>query len=84
VSRFDYEALNALKMLEWACSGVDYMESEYVTQLAFARATLARARMVEHAPEMLKALQRLTHPAADDEDLAYALEVIAKATGGQS
>jgi hypothetical protein len=32
--------------------------------------------------EMLKALQRMTHPAADDDDLAYALEVIAKATGG--
>jgi hypothetical protein len=39
-------------------------------------------QMIIHAPEMLKALQRMTHPAADDDDLAYALEVIAKATGG--
>lgn len=34
-----------------------------------------------HAPAMLKALQRLTHPAADDEDLRDALDVIARATG---
>lgn len=44
----------------------------------------ANAHLIASAPEMLKALQRLTHPAADDEDLEYALEVIVKATGGQS
>ena len=32
-----------------------------------------------HAPAMLRALQRLTHPMADDEDLAHALDVIARA-----
>jgi hypothetical protein len=33
------------------------------------------------APDMLKALQRLTHPMADDEDLEFALETIQKAKG---
>lgn len=36
------EALKALRDLEWACSGVEYMESEYAEQLAAARALLAR------------------------------------------
>jgi hypothetical protein len=55
------------------------------TILPFRReieAALELRRQHAHIQEMLKALQRLTHPAADDEDLAYALEVIAKATGG--
>ena len=73
----DAEVLKALEHLEWACSGVDYMETEYADTLKEARSVLLKAHM-------LKALQRLTHPAADDEDLAYALEVITKATGGQS
>jgi hypothetical protein len=30
---------------------------------------------------MLLALERLTHPMADDEDLDYAREIIAKARG---
>ena len=34
-----------------------------------------------HAPALLKALQRLTHPMADDEDVRHALDVIARATG---
>jgi hypothetical protein len=37
--------------------------------------------MVDAAPDMLKALQRLTHPMADDEDLEFALETIQKAKG---
>ena len=41
----------------------------------------ANARLIAAAPAMLKALQRLTHPAADDEDLRDALDVIARATG---
>lgn len=44
---------------------------------------LANARLIAAAPLMLKALQRITHPMADDEDLSFALEAIAKATGGQ-
>ena len=39
------------------------------------------AHLIASAPAMLKALQRLTHPMADDEDLAHALDVIARATG---
>ena len=41
----------------------------------------ANARLIAAAPAMLKALQRLTHPMADDEDLRDALAVIARATG---
>jgi len=41
----------------------------------------ANARLIAAAPEMLAALQRLTHPMADDSDLEHALEVIARATG---
>ena len=39
------------------------------------------ALLIAAAPAMLRALQRLTHPAADDDDLAYALDVIRVATG---
>ena len=42
---------------------------------------VANARLIAAAPAMLRALQRLTHPMADDEDLAHALDVIARATG---
>ena len=41
----------------------------------------ANAHLIAQAPAMLKALQRLTHPMADDDDLAHALDVIARATG---
>jgi hypothetical protein len=41
----------------------------------------ANCHLIAAAPDMLAALQRLTHPAADDTDLEHALEVIARATG---
>jgi hypothetical protein len=41
----------------------------------------SNARLIASAPELLDALERLTHPMADDEDLDYAREVIAKAKG---
>ena len=34
------------------------------------------------APALLTALERLAHPMADEDDLAYAKEVIASAKGG--
>lgn len=37
------DLLAALRDLEWACSGVEYMESEYSEQLAQARAALNKA-----------------------------------------
>ena len=43
------------------------------------------ARLIAAAPQMLRALQRLTHPddgrGPADDDLAYALDVIRAATG---
>jgi hypothetical protein len=44
----------------------------------------ANARLIAAAPEMLAALQSLTHPMASDEDLQNALAVIAKAKGGNA
>jgi len=42
----------------------------------------ANARLIAAAPAMLKALHRITHPAADESDLEFALQVIDQATGG--
>ena len=39
------------------------------------------ARLIASAPDLLSALERLAHPMADDDDLDYAREVIAKAKG---
>jgi hypothetical protein len=44
---------------------------------------LANAHLIASAPDLLAALERLAHPMADDEDLDYAREVIAKAKGQQ-
>lgn len=44
----------------------------------------ANARLIAAAPELLEALQSLTHPMASDEDLQNALAVIAKAKGGEA
>lgn len=41
----------------------------------------ANARLIACAPDMLRALQRIVHPMADDDDLEYAKEIIAKAEG---
>ena len=44
---------------------------------------LANAQLIAAAPDLLAALERLAHPMADDDDLSYAREVIAKAKGQQ-
>ena len=43
----------------------------------------SNARLIAAAPDLLAALERLAHPMADDDDLDYAREVIAKAKGQQ-
>ena len=45
--------------------------------------TMANTRLIASAPDLLSALERLAHPMADDEDLDYAREVIARAKGNQ-
>jgi len=67
----------------WAC---EFGTRDEITgQGLGATAEKDRAmRLCAAAPELLHALQRLTHPMADDTDVDYALAVIAKATGGQS
>ncbi len=40
------------------------------------------AHLIAAAPELLAAIERLIHPAADDSDVEFAREVIAKARGG--
>lgn len=42
---------------------------------------LANARLIAAAPDLLLALERLTHPMADDEDLSFARDCIANARG---
>ena len=41
----------------------------------------AAAHLIASAPAMLDTLQHLAHPMADDDDLDFAREVIAKAKG---
>ena len=43
----------------------------------------AELQLMSSAPDLLAALERLAHPMADDDDLDYAREVIAKAKGQQ-
>lgn len=45
------------------------------------RETEANGRLIAAAPDMLAALERLTHPMADDGDLTFARAVIARALG---
>jgi hypothetical protein len=43
--------------------------------------SIANARLIASAPDLLAALQCLAHPMADDDDLDYAREIIRKAKG---
>lgn len=63
---------------------IDNHKGEAVGEIVFVDVrNPADARLIAMAPAMLQALQRITHPAADDDDLEHALEVIAQATGVQ-
>ena len=42
---------------------------------------LANARLIASAPDLLRALERLVHPMADDEDVSFARAIISKAKG---
>jgi hypothetical protein len=42
---------------------------------------LSPAQLAKQRAELVAALERVTHPAADDDDLADALELLAKARG---
>ena len=43
---------------------------------------LANALLISLAPDLLSALERLVHPMADDDDVDYAQELIAKVYAG--
>ena len=70
-------------------TGPDYAGADYFVILDGDGTTVCNpspmgqdaARVIAAAPDLLAALQRLTHPMADDDDLENALEVIARATG---
>jgi len=53
---------------------------EEYERVLYAR-NLINARLIASAPDLLAALQRLVHPAADDTDLENARDVIARAIG---
>lgn len=55
--------------------------AQTVARIRAALGEPAPAKLRQAAPLMLDALQRITHPAADDSDLENALQVIAQATG---
>ena len=70
-------------------TGPDYAGADYFVVLDGDGTTVCNpspmgqdaAYLIAAAPAMLAALQRITHPMADDTDLAHALDVIARATG---
>ena len=74
----------------WRATGVNVRAGDallavctdhYADERTLESEKLANARLIACAPQMLLALERLTHPMADDEDLDYAREIIAKARG---
>ena len=87
--RFD-PSRSALKIIDGRDESLNHTNG--ALSLAFVNVTafaphmdepLANARLIAAAPDLLAALERLAHPMADDEDLDYAREVIAKAKGQQ-
>jgi hypothetical protein len=87
--RFDSK-LSVLEVIDGSEASLNHPQGELVLARVNVSAfaphmdePLANADLIASAPDLLSALERLVHPMADDEDLDYAREVIAKAKGGQ-
>jgi len=85
--RFDSK-LSVLEVIDGSDASLNHPQGELVLARVNVSAfaphmgePLANARLIASAPELLAALERLVHPMADDEDLDYAREIIAKAKG---
>jgi hypothetical protein len=85
--RFDSK-LSVLEVIDGSDASLNHPQGELVLARVNVSAfaphmdePLANARLIASAPDLLSALERLVHPMADDEDLDYAREVIAKAKG---
>jgi hypothetical protein len=85
--RFDSK-LSVLEVIDGSDASLNHPQGELVLARVNVSAfaphmdePLANARLIASAPDLLSALERLTHPMADDEDLNYAREIIAKAKG---
>jgi len=85
--RFDSK-LSVLEVIDGSDASLNHPQGELVLARVNVSAfaphmdePLANATLIASAPDLLSALERLVHPMADDEDLDYAREIIAKAKG---
>jgi hypothetical protein len=85
--RFDSK-LSVLEVIDGSDASLNHPQGELVLARVNVSAfaphmdePLAAANLIASAPDLLSALERLVHPMADDDDLDYAREVIAKAKG---
>jgi len=85
--RFDSK-LSVLEVIDGSDASLNHPQGELVLARVNVSAfaphmdePLANARLIASAPDLLSALERLAHPMADDDDLDYAREIIAKAKG---
>ena len=85
--RFDSK-LSVLEVIDGSDASLNHSQGELVLARVNVSAfaphmgePLANATLIASAPDLLSALERLVHPMADDDDLDYAREVIAKAKG---
>ena len=85
--RFDSK-LSVLEVVDGSDASLNHPQGELVLARVNVSAfaphmdePLANAHLIASAPDLLSALERLTHPMADDDDLDYARAIIAKAKG---